>query len=146
MVTGKGDNGGAMSEPDPGTQPPAAPAARVYYNSACPVCNAGVKGQRDRMQACGVDNVEWIDVHNNPQAVREVGADLETVREKLHVKNADGSIAIGADAFTALWSRTPGQRWLAAIGRLPLLHALSQVLYNAFARLLYRWNRGKGHW
>jgi predicted DCC family thiol-disulfide oxidoreductase YuxK len=122
------------------------PAAKVYYNSACPVCNAGIKGQRDRMQACGIDNVEWIDVHQHPQAVQEVGAALETVREKLHVKTADGRIAVGADAFTALWSRTPGQRWAAAVFRLPLLHALSQWAYKVFARRLYRWNRRRRHW
>ena len=125
---------------------PAPASAKVYYNSACPVCNAGVKGQRERMEACGVTDVEWIDVHSNPQAVREVGADLETVRETLHVKTADGEIARGADAFTALWSRTRGQHWLAALVRLPLLHALSQLAYKVFARLLYRWNRWLGHW
>ena len=125
---------------------PAPASAKVYYNSACPVCNAGVKGQRERMEACGVTDVEWIDVHSNPQAVREVGADLETVRETLHVKTADGEIARGADAFTALWSRTRGQHWLAALVRLPLLHGLSQLAYKVFARLLYRWNRWLGHW
>ena len=125
---------------------PATGQARVYYNSACPVCNAGIKGQRERMEACGAGGVEWIDVHNNPQAVAEVGADLETVRETLHVKTADGEIARGADAFAALWSRTRGQGWLAALVQLPLLHALAQLAYKGFARLLYRWNRSKGHW
>lgn len=119
---------------------------RVYYNSACPVCNAGIKSQRERMEACGAVDVQWIDVHNNPQAVAEVGADLETVRETLHVKTADGEIARGADAFAALWSRTQGQGWLAALVRLPLLHAPAQLAYKGFAWLLYRWNRGKGHW
>lgn len=119
---------------------------RVYYNSACPVCNAGIKSQRERMEACRAVDVQWIDVHNNPQAVAEVGADLETVRETLHVKTADGEIARGADAFAALWSRTQGQGWLAALVRLPLLHALAQLAYKGFAWLLYRRNRGKGHW
>ena len=38
----------------------------VYYNSACPVCNAGIGAQRRRMQSCNVD-VEWIDIHRNPE-------------------------------------------------------------------------------
>ena len=121
-------------------------AAKVYYNSACPVCNAGIKGQRERMEACGAANVEWIDVHNNPQAVAEVGAELETVRETLHVKTADGRIAKGADAFAALWSRTQGQGWAAKLVRVPGVHALAQLAYRIFARVLYRWNRSKGHW
>jgi predicted DCC family thiol-disulfide oxidoreductase YuxK len=127
-------------------QAPAPTPARVYYNSACPVCNAGIKDQRRRMQACAAEAVEWIDVHHNPGAVREVGADLETVRETLHVMTADGRIAKGADAFAALWSRTRGQRRAAALLRLPLLHGLSQLAYRLFARALYRWNRHRGHW
>lgn len=125
---------------------PEQPAAKVYYNSACPVCKAGIENQRERMEACGLAQVEWIDVHHNPAAAAEVGADLETVRETLHVKTADGRIEKGADAFAALWGRTRGQGWLAAIVRAPLLHGFWQLLYRGFARLLYRWNRSKGHW
>ena len=56
--------------------------SKVYYNSACPVCNAGIKDQRKRMQDCGVNNIEWVDVHNNPDAVSEVGSSLEQVRNQ----------------------------------------------------------------
>ncbi|PTR15565.1 MULTISPECIES: thiol-disulfide oxidoreductase DCC family protein [unclassified Nitrosospira] len=121
-------------------------STKVYYNSACPVCNAGIKDQRQRMEACGVKDVEWIDVHTHPEAAREVGAPLEQVRERLHVKAEDGRLDIGADAFTRLWLQTPGQRWLAKLLRLPVLRQITYLAYNAFAKLLYHWNRAKGHW
>jgi hypothetical protein len=38
-------------------------SSKVYYNSACPVCNAGIKDQRQRMEACGLKDIEWVDVH-----------------------------------------------------------------------------------
>lgn len=120
--------------------------SKVYYNSACPVCNAGIKDQRRRMEACGIKDIEWIDVHRCPEAVAEVDAPLEAVRERLHVRGPDGRIDVGADAFIRLWSQTPGQRWLAAISRTPVLKRMMQVAYNAFARLLYRWNRSRGNW
>lgn len=122
-----------------------APRSQVFYNSACPVCKAGVESQRADMQACGID-VEWIDVHAQPDAVEQVGASLEDVRERLYVKDEAGNIRVGADAFTELWQRTPKQRWLARIAQAPLLRPLSHWLYNVFARQLYRWNRRKGHW
>ncbi|MGH8607514.1 MAG: DCC1-like thiol-disulfide oxidoreductase family protein [Gammaproteobacteria bacterium] len=75
-------------------------SSKVYYNSACPVSNAGIKDQRRRMEACGVKDIEWVHVHTNPEAGSEVGASLEHVRERLHVKDSDGQINIGADAFT----------------------------------------------
>ena len=122
-----------------------APKPKVFYNSACPVCKAGIDSQRADMQACGID-AEWIDVHGNPQVVEQLGASLEDVRERLYVKDESGKVRIGAYAFTELWSRTPGQRWLARLWRLPLLRPLGHWLYNVFARQLYRWNRRKGHW
>ena len=48
----------------------------VYYNSACPVCNAGIGAQRRRMQSCDVD-VEWIDIHRNPERLTAIGASRE---------------------------------------------------------------------
>ncbi|MDQ3185390.1 MAG: DUF393 domain-containing protein [Pseudomonadota bacterium] len=121
-------------------------SSKVYYNSACPVCNAGIKDQRERMEACGIKDIEWIDVHTHPEAVSEVDASLEQVRERLYVKDADGELNIGADAFTQLWSQTPSQRWLAKLLRLPVFKQLTNLAYNVFARLLYQWNRAKKHW
>ena len=30
--------------------------------------------------------------------------------------------------------------------RLPLIKQLAHLAYNSFARILYRWNRARGHW
>jgi predicted DCC family thiol-disulfide oxidoreductase YuxK len=119
---------------------------RVYYNSACPVCNAGIEAERRRLEADGRRPVEWIDVHTHPEAVCEVGASLEAVRERLYVRDAAGRLAIGADAIAALCAETPGQRWLARLLRLPGISALARGSYNLFARGLYRWNRARRHW
>jgi len=120
--------------------------SKVYYNSACPVCNAGIKDQRKRMQECGVKDIEWVDVHNNPDAVSEVGSSLEQVRERLYVKDDNGQLNIGADAFIHLWQQTPNQRWLARLFQLPIIRSLARLAYNGFAWLLYRWNRALRHW
>jgi predicted DCC family thiol-disulfide oxidoreductase YuxK len=118
---------------------------KVYYNSACPVCNAGIKGQRGRMESCAT-TVEWIDVHANPNAVAEIGVERELVRERLHVVDEKGAMHVGADAFGALWIRTPGQHVLGRIVDLPVVKTLARWLYNAFAALLYAWNRACGRW
>jgi predicted DCC family thiol-disulfide oxidoreductase YuxK len=121
-------------------------STKVYYNSACPVCDAGIKDQRRRMEACGIRDVEWIDVHTHPDAVLELDAPLEKVRERLHVKTPAGQIDVGADAFLDLWAQTPGQQRLAKLLRLPILKQFTRIAYNIFARLLYRWNRAMRHW
>lgn len=120
-------------------------ATKVYFNSACPVCAAGIRHQRARLDTCG-EALEWIDVHADSEAVSEIGAHLEFVRERLHVLDARGNLRVGADAVAELLALTPGQLGLAELARLPGAKSLLRASYNAFAALLYRWNRRRGHW
>ena len=118
---------------------------KVYYNSACPVCNAGIAAERRRMDACSVD-AQWIDIHKEPEALHEISADQEFVRERLHVVDAAGELHVGAPAIGALWNATPHRQRLAAFLRMPLIKAIAGWSYNAFAAVLYRWNRRRGPW
>lgn len=118
---------------------------KVYYNSACPVCNAGIRYQQRKLGAAS-DDIEWIDVHSRNEAACEVNPDLELVRERLHVVDGDGDVHVGAEAFAELWSKTPGQSALARVARVPGLRHVWRWLYNLFAALLYRWNRFNGRW
>lgn len=121
------------------------PKLKVYYNSACPVCDAGIEGQRNRMTNCGAD-VEWVDIHRDVEAVNEIGAEQEFVRERLHVVDERGQVNIGSDAFAVLWRHTPRQKWLARLVRLPILAPFARALYNLFAAGLYAWNRSRKRW
>ncbi|MFI2810675.1 DUF393 domain-containing protein [Microbulbifer sp. JSM ZJ756] len=119
------------------------PTIRVYYNSACPVCRAGIGHQKRRMAGCPVD---WEDVHLDHDRVRDLGADLEFVRERLHVIDENGDLQVGLGAFIAIWRNAPGEAWKARLASLPLLRPLLGLSYNGFARLLYHWNRARNHW
>ena len=118
---------------------------KVYYNSACPVCNAGITGQKRRMTGCAVD-VEWIDIHARPEALKEIGAQQEFVRERLHVVDEAGKVRVGTEAFEVLFARTKGQHAWARLIALPFISTLARWGYNVFAALLYRWNRIMRRW
>jgi predicted DCC family thiol-disulfide oxidoreductase YuxK len=115
----------------------------VFYNSACPVCRAGVNAQRGMENTC---EIEWIDVRADQHAVRDLGVDLELVRERLYVRDAEGRTQVGADAFLALWRQTPRLRWLAKFIAFAPVASFARWVYDAFARRLYAWNRRKGRW
>lgn len=117
------------------------PAATVYYNSACPVCDAGIRRQRGKMHDCAVN---WVDIHARPELAQELGVDIESLRERLHVRDAAGKMHVGDRALALLWSQTSGQRGLAWLTR--RFGWLSRPFYNSVARGLYRWNRLRGHW
>jgi predicted DCC family thiol-disulfide oxidoreductase YuxK len=129
--------------PEPAEAIEAAAPTTVYYNSACPVCDAGVCAMRDSLPAA---NVEWIDVHARPEVLEPLGLRLEDVRERLHLVDPSGATRIGADALAGVLSLSPAWRWLARPLQWPGLRTLAARSYNRFARLLYRWNRARGHW
>ena len=118
---------------------------RVYYNSACPVCNAGIRYQRRKLEN-SADEVEWIDVHRSNEAATDVASNLEFVRERLHVVDEKGTVHVGSEAFAELWGKTKGQRALSRLVRVRGIRTLSRWLYNGFARLLYWWNRKNQRW
>lgn len=117
----------------------------VYYNGACPICDAGVQMQRRRMASCDID---WVDVHRTPAAAHALGVPLEAVRERLHVVS-NGELLVGASAVAALWQAPfalhRGESpvtWWGGRG----LRALANWTYDCFARGLYRWNLRRGRW
>ena len=118
---------------------------RVYYNSACPVCKAGITAERRRMESCHLD-VEWIDIHRDPGRLEEIGASQEFVRKRLHVVDDTGAVRVGAEAFGALWQQTPQMRPLAKLLRIPGMRTVASSAYNVFAAGLYRWNRWHRRW
>ena len=82
---------------------------RVFYNSACPVCNAGIKSQQRKSSDT---LVEYEDVHLDNQLVEHVNASLAFVRERLHVVDENQQIHIGMDGCVYLYLAPFPQRTL----------------------------------
>jgi predicted DCC family thiol-disulfide oxidoreductase YuxK len=123
------------------------PALTVWYNTRCPVCDAGIDSQRNKLIALvKAGTVEFRDINIEPDALRHHGATLEDIRKRLHATTASDDLITGADVAIALWRITPGQGWLAALCGNRIGLPFSRVAYNLFADVLYRWNRRKGHW
>lgn len=121
----------------------------VFYNSACPVCNAGIEHQKHRMPGCAI---QWNDVHNNNELIKQLNKkgktkeNLDFIRKRLHVKDTNGDVQVGLDAFIALWKISPGEHWKASIFSFPVIHSLTTVFYNVFALALFHWNKYERHW
>jgi predicted DCC family thiol-disulfide oxidoreductase YuxK len=95
------------------------PQLTVWYNTKCPVCNAGIDWQRNRLvQAARAGIIEFRDINLEPDALARFGAGLEDIRRRLHAVDADGKLRVGADSAIAVWRATPGQG-IGREGRLP---------------------------
>ena len=125
----------------------ALPKLTVWYNTKCPVCNAGIEWQRSRLvRAARAGAVEFRDINFEPDALARFGAGVEDVRRRLHAVDAEGRLHLGIDCAIEMWLRAPGHSWAGQILGLPMIRQIARFAYDRFADLLYAWNRRKGHW
>ena len=119
----------------------------VYYNTRCPVCDAGIDWQRNRLLAAlRAGTIEFRDINEEPAALARFGADVDDVRRRLHATDEAGRLIVGADVAVALWRLTPGQGWVAALLGNRLTLPVTRFVYDRFADILFAWNRRKGRW
>ena len=92
------------------------PLLTVWYNTRCPVCDAGISRQKRRLiDAVKAGRIEFRDINLEPEALAGHGASLEDIRRRLHATDADGRLLVGADVAIAVWRATPGEGWLATL-------------------------------
>ena len=123
------------------------PLLTVWYNTRCPVCDAGINRQRRRLiEAVKAGRVAFRDINFEPEALSAFGALLEDIRRRLHATDSEGRLLVGADVAIAVWRLTPGEGWLASLFGNVIALPLTRIAYDRFADLLYSWNRRKGRW
>ncbi|BCM21128.1 thiol-disulfide oxidoreductase DCC family protein [Mesorhizobium sp. J8] len=123
------------------------PLLTVWYNTRCPVCDAGISRQKRRLiEAVKAGRIEFRDINFEPEALSAFGASLDDIRRRLHATDAEGRLLVGADVAIAVWRLTPGEGWLASLFGNVIAVPFTRVAYDRFADLLYAWNRRKGRW
>ncbi|MFT3987250.1 thiol-disulfide oxidoreductase DCC family protein [Aestuariivirga sp.] len=123
------------------------PRLTVWYNTLCPVCDAGIRGQKRRLvDLVKSKQVEFRDINLEPDALADFGVGVNDVRRRLHATDQDGNLITGADVAIALWRITPGQHWLATLLGNRAMLPLTRWSYDRFAGILYAWNQRKGRW
>ena len=124
-----------------------APHLTIWYNTRCPVCDAGIDWQRNKLLAAvRAGAVEFKDINEQPDALTRYGAGVDDVRRRLHATDEAGRLIVGADVAIALWRLTPGQGWLASLFGNRVMLPLTRFIYDRFADLLFAWNKHRRRW
>jgi predicted DCC family thiol-disulfide oxidoreductase YuxK len=119
----------------------------IWYNTRCPVCDAGINWQRNRLLAAvRSGTLSFKDINEEPEALAAYGASVDDVRRRLHAIDEAGRLIVGANVAVAIWQITPGQGWLASTFGNPVMLPVTRFAYDRFADLLFAWNKWKGHW
>jgi predicted DCC family thiol-disulfide oxidoreductase YuxK len=119
----------------------------IWYNTRCPVCDAGITRQRHALiDLVKAGRIAFRDINLEPEALADHGASLADIRRRLHATTPEGRLLVGADVAVAVWRLTPGEAWLAGLFGNRLVLPLARFGYDRFADLLHAWNRRKGRW
>ena len=104
---------------------------RALYNRDCPVCNSEMCAYsayaRSEELPLAFDDLNQIDL-------AQWGVSEDEATRLLHVLH-EGQLYIGFDAVLILWEQMPKYRWMARVGRLPVLN---QVLNWGYAHMVAR--------
>jgi len=107
---------------------------KIYYDGSCPICAREMSEYRRRDRE-GV--FEFIDITAPRFEAHLHGRSQEAFMARLHVRDAEGRFHTGIDAFAAIWEALGGAplEVLARFVRLPGVHLLATLGYEAFARI-----------
>ena len=72
------------------------PQLTVWYNTRCPVCDAGIDRQRNKLLAAvKAGTIAFRDINLEPDALAARGASLEDIRRRLHATDETGRLLVG---------------------------------------------------
>lgn len=112
--------------------PTSPPALTVFFDGLCPLCSREIEHYRRQP---GAESISFVDITASSFDPVQAGVNPRRVHEVLHVRDAQGRISTGVDAFVEIWRVLPRYEWAARwAGRAPIKAVLSAG-YAVFAKL-----------
>lgn len=105
---------------------------RVYYDGLCHLCSREINHYRGMT---GAERIVFIDITEAAFNATEEGLDPVKVHKTMHVRDADGHLRLGVDAFITIWTELPALRFVVPMARAKPIHLLLTLLYSTFAAI-----------
>ncbi|MET1415717.1 DUF393 domain-containing protein [Roseibium sp. HPY-6] len=102
----------------------------VYYDGKCGLCSREI-GYYKRLTPR--TSIAWNDIATHPQLLQGTGISQSEALLYLRVRNEDGTIETGLDAFLVIWRQFRGWRLLARLAALPGIYQGISFAYRRFA-------------
>jgi predicted DCC family thiol-disulfide oxidoreductase YuxK len=106
----------------------------VYYDGACPLCTIEI----DYYRGCrGAGAIQFVDVAGSAaslsgQADLGPGLTCDGALRRFHVRDRNGDLLSGAEAFARLWQVLPRWRWLGRVAGSRMVLPVAEAAYRAF--------------
>ncbi len=91
---------------------------QVYFDGLCKVCSTEISHYQRQI---GSENMDFIDICSKQFDAAKEGVNPVEVNKVMHVRRADGTLAIKVDAFIEIWNALPKYKRLAQLANRPLV-------------------------
>ena len=111
---------------------------RVFFNNSCSVCRLEI----NHYKKISDNNLEWIDITNNDDALKITSKTQEELLRRLHVID-NGEVIGGAKAFIIIWSKIPKYKFLSKLFSIKPFFLIFHYIYEFVAYFLFLKNRNQ---
>ena len=111
---------------------------RVFFNNSCSVCRLEI----NHYKKISDNNLEWIDITNNNDALKITSKTQEELLRRLHVID-NGKVIGGAKAFIIIWSKIPKYKFLSKLFSIKPFFLIFNYTYELVAYFLFLKNKSQ---
>ena len=111
---------------------------RVFFNNSCSVCRLEI----NHYKKISDNNLEWIDITNNDDALKITSKTQEELLRRLHVVD-NGEVIGGAKAFIIIWSKIPKYKFLSKLFSIKPFFLIFHYIYEFVAYFLFLKNKNQ---
>lgn len=108
------------------------PRSEIFYDGLCIVCSSEINHYR---QQRGSDNFDFVDITATGFSPEAHGLDPRKVHRVMHVRDSNGKLHEGVDAFRTIWSKLPRYQLLARLSKKPLIRSGLEIGYRLFVHV-----------
>ncbi|MEM7616837.1 MAG: DUF393 domain-containing protein [Pseudomonadota bacterium] len=107
----------------------------VFYDGKCGLCRKEIDYYR---KIAPKDIFDWQDITESADSLNKEGISLSQGLKFLHVRDNNGHLNIGVDAFILIWRQMKYWRILAFFVGLPIIKQIANIVYRIFANWRFK--------
>lgn len=108
------------------------PKGTIYFDGLCVACSTEINHYRKQK---GSEKFSFLDITNSEFQPEAHGIDPYLVHKVMHVRDPQGQLHQGVDAFRAIWRELPRYHFLYRLSERPSIRKLLELGYGAFVHL-----------
>jgi len=104
----------------------------VYYDGLCHLCSREINHYRTMK---GAENIYFVDITSPEFHADQEGLDPIQIHKTMHVRDRQGQLHLGVNAFIWIWNELSVLKFLVPIARTGPVHLVLESAYSVFAKV-----------